>query len=78
MSLLEPSRDLVERAPAFAGTIGVARRDITPPHGIFVRIWGPATEAVSTGTHRPLTLTSLALVAASAACDADPKRHHTS
>lgn len=63
MSLLEPSRDLAERAPGFAGTIGVARRDITPPHGIFVRIWGPATEDVSTGTHRPLTLTSLALVA---------------
>ena len=62
MSLLEPSRDLVERSPGFAGAIGVARRDITPPHGIFVRIWGPATEDVSTGTHRPLTLTALALV----------------
>jgi len=54
--------DLVEHAPGFAGSIGVARRDITPPPGIFIRVWGPATEDVSTGTHRPLTLTALALV----------------
>jgi hypothetical protein len=53
--------------PGFAGSIGVARRDITPPVGIFFRIWGPATEDVSTGTHRPLTLTALALLA-----DGDP------
>jgi hypothetical protein len=52
---------LVAPLPGFAGAIGVARRDITPPVGIFVRIWGPATEDVSTGTHRPLTLTALAL-----------------
>lgn len=55
--------DLVEPTPGFAGSIGVARRDITPPPGIFIRVWGPATEDVSTGTHRPLTLTALALVA---------------
>ncbi len=60
---LTAAPDLAEPAPGFAGSIGVARRDITPPPGIFIRVWGPATEDVSTGTHRPLTLTALALVA---------------
>jgi len=54
---------LADPLPGFAGSIGVARRDITPPVGIFFRVWGPATEDVSTGTHRPLTLTALALLA---------------
>lgn len=48
-------------APGFAGSIGVARRDVTPPRGIAQNAWGPATERVSTGVHRPLTLTALAL-----------------
>lgn len=43
---------------------GVARRDITPPIGIRARNWGAASEGVSTGVHRPLTLTALALMAA--------------
>ncbi|WP_411278064.1 hypothetical protein [Gaiella sp.] len=60
---LTAAPDLAEPTPGFAGSIGVARRDITPPPGIFIRVWGPATEDVSTGTHRPLTLTALALVA---------------
>lgn len=54
---------LADPLPGFAGSIGVARRDITPPVGIFFRVWGPATEDVSTGTHRPLTLTALAVLA---------------
>jgi hypothetical protein len=45
----------------FAGLVGVARRDITPPEGIFFRCWGPATLDVPRGVHRPLTLTALAL-----------------
>ncbi|MCS6847127.1 MAG: neutral/alkaline non-lysosomal ceramidase N-terminal domain-containing protein [Anaerolineae bacterium] len=45
----------------FAGHIGVARRDITPPIGIYNRNWGAATDEVATGIHRPLTLTALAL-----------------
>lgn len=45
----------------FAGHIGVARRDITPPVGIYNRNWGAATGEVATGIHRPLTLTALAL-----------------
>jgi hypothetical protein len=49
------------REPSFAGRIGVARRDITPPAGIFARSWGPTTWDVPTGVHRPLTLTALAI-----------------
>lgn len=52
---------LVYAHDAFAGLIGVARRDITPPIGIYNRNWGAATSDVATGIHRPLTLTALAL-----------------
>ncbi len=45
----------------FSGRIGTARADITPPVGIFNRNWGAATGDVSTGIHRPLTATALAL-----------------
>ena len=37
---------------------GVARGDITPPVGIYHRMWGAATQDVSTGIHRPLTATA--------------------
>ncbi len=40
---------------------GVARRDITPPVGIYHRMWGAATHDQSTGIHRPLTCTALAI-----------------
>lgn len=40
---------------------GVARRDITPPVGIYSRMWGAALHDQSEGTHRPLTVTVLAL-----------------
>ena len=40
---------------------GAARRDITPPVGIYHRMWGAATHDRSTGVHRPLTCTALAL-----------------
>ena len=40
---------------------GVARADITPPVGIYHRMWGAATHDQSTGVHRPLTATALAL-----------------
>jgi hypothetical protein len=46
---------------AFAGFIGVARRDITPPSGIYNRNWGAAMSDIATGIHRPLTATALAL-----------------
>ncbi|HBJ38407.1 MAG TPA: hypothetical protein DDZ51_27370, partial [Planctomycetaceae bacterium] len=44
---------------------GVARCDITPPVGIYHRMWGAATHDVSTGVHRPLTATVLALASRS-------------
>jgi hypothetical protein len=40
---------------------GVARRDITPPVGIYHRAWGAATHDRATGVHRPLTATALVL-----------------
>lgn len=47
--------------PGWQGEAGVARRDITPPVGIRAKNWGAARTDVSTGAHRPLTLTALAL-----------------
>ncbi len=40
---------------------GFARADITPPIGIYHRMWGAATHDIATGIHRPLTATALAL-----------------
>lgn len=46
--------------PHSTGTIGVARRDITPPIGIRAKNWGPAVWEASEGTHRAMTLTAIA------------------
>ena len=43
---------------------GLARRDITPPVGIYHRMWGAATHDRSTGVHRPLFATALVLQSA--------------
>jgi hypothetical protein len=40
---------------------GIARRDVTPPVGIYHRMWGAATHDRATGVHRPLTCTALVL-----------------
>lgn len=40
---------------------GVARIDITPPVGIYHRMWGAAQHDRATGVHRPLLATSLCL-----------------
>ena len=37
---------------------GIARCDITPPAGIYHRMWGAATHDRSTGIHRPLSATA--------------------
>lgn len=39
---------------------GVARCDITPPVGIYHRMWGAATHERAVGVHRPLTATAAA------------------
>ena len=52
----------LEVAPsAFSGLIGLARRDTTPPPGIYSRMWGAAAHDVADGVHRPLCATALAL-----------------
>jgi hypothetical protein len=38
---------------------GIARCDITPPVGIYHRLWGAATHDRATGVHRQLTATAL-------------------
>jgi hypothetical protein len=45
----------------FRGVAGAARRDITPADGIAIRNWGASRFSVSSGVHRPLTATALAL-----------------
>jgi len=40
---------------------GFARADITPPVGIYHRMWGAAEHDRATGVHRPLTATALYL-----------------
>lgn len=50
--------------PAFAGHIGVARRDVTPPVGIYHRNWGAATHDTAEGVHKPMLATVLTLQAA--------------
>lgn len=47
--------------PSFAGWIGVARRDITPPAGIYARNWGAAAADQAAGVHRTFCLTALVL-----------------
>ena len=44
-----------------AAVAGVGRRDITPPVGIYARMWGAAKHDCSEGTHRPLSVTVLAI-----------------
>jgi hypothetical protein len=41
--------------------IGVARRDVTPPVGIYNRSWGAAKHDTAEGIHRPLTATAIAI-----------------
>src|SRR5580765_6422537 len=38
--------------------IGIARCDITPPVGIYHRLWGAATHERAAGVHRPLLATA--------------------
>ena len=47
--------------PSFAGKIGFAQSEITPPVGIYARNWGAAQHDVAEGIHRPLHARVLAL-----------------
>lgn len=49
----------VVRVPQSRCRAGVARGDITPPVGIYHRMWGAATHERATGVHRPLLATVL-------------------
>jgi hypothetical protein len=46
-------------APQSVCRVGFARADITPPVGIYHRMWGAATHDRSTGVHRPLFGTAM-------------------
>jgi hypothetical protein len=43
--------------------VGFARADVTPPVGIYHRMWGAALHDRATGVHKPLTATALYLEA---------------
>ena len=56
-----------QKAPALSvdpfegkALIGFARRDITPPFGIYGRMWGASNHDQSEGTHKPLYVTAMA------------------
>ncbi|MEK6258797.1 MAG: hypothetical protein AABP62_09255 [Planctomycetota bacterium] len=61
----------VVETPQSRSLAGVARCDITPPVGIYHRMWGAATHERSTGVHRPLTATVLVLAPATANEDSE-------
>jgi len=49
--------------PEFSGSIGFAHTEITPPEGIYARLWGSAQHDVADGVHLPLRGTALILQA---------------
>jgi hypothetical protein len=52
--------------PQSSCRLGLARGDVTPPVGIYHRMWGAAIHDRSTGVDRPLTATALVFQAACA------------
>jgi hypothetical protein len=61
----QPTQLRAFRHASFAGQIGVARADITPPVGICARNWGASKHDVARAIHRPLTLSAMTLAPAS-------------
>ena len=47
--------------PEFRGRIGLSRSDITPPVGIYSRMWGSATHDIADGVHQPLYASCMVL-----------------
>ena len=64
----------VVQTPQSRLRFGVARRDITPPVGIYHRMWGAASHDRSTGVHRPLTATALVFQDESSASTSDTQK----
>lgn len=58
---ITPGPKLYETPAAGRALVGVGRRDITPPVGIYARMWGAASHDVSEGTHKPISATALAI-----------------
>lgn len=52
---------MIAPSPRVTGIFGVARRDVTPPDGIYSRNWGAATRDVATGVHRPFYVVALTI-----------------
>src|SRR5438309_459074 len=53
--------------PYSSCSFGIARGDITPPVGIYHRLWGAATHERATGVHRPLEAAAMIFRAAGSA-----------
>src|SRR5919112_3186084 len=51
---------------------GLARTDITPPVGIYHRLWGAARHDRATGVHRPITAEVMVFGSLDDAADAPP------
>lgn len=58
---MSASPSLSVTPPSFAGRIGTARTDITPPVGVYARNWGAARHDTASSIHRPLTATAVAI-----------------
>ena len=61
MTDLMSSIPLDRHPPSAVVEFGAARRDITPPVGIYARNWGAAKHDVAEGIHRPLFATAIAM-----------------
>lgn len=65
MALSTPLRDpeqVPNQYPPSASVLaGTARRDITPPDGIYARNWGAAATDIAEGVHRPINATILVI-----------------
>jgi hypothetical protein len=62
------------RTPQSRCRVGVARGEITPPVGIYHRMWGAALHDRATAVHRPLLATLLWLEPLAGAARADDRR----
>ncbi|MEX0655815.1 MAG: hypothetical protein WD534_06180 [Phycisphaeraceae bacterium] len=56
----QSAADLTYTWPQAGIWAGVARCDVTPPVGIYARMWGAASHDRAEGVHRPITATVLA------------------